>query len=251
MHLPQLLDRDVGIYLSGGKIRMTEQRLDEPDVGSVLEHMSGARVAEQMARSWSREAGVEDMALHEIAHSVLGEGLTVVRKEERLGSQLSGKARPYLEGIAAQPLRCAWNKRDNAVAPPLAASHVNGAGIEVDAVAAQAYQLHTSQGGAIEQFENRPVANTRPRRGVGLGEDRLDLGLGWNAAWQPTDLSRKHEPQTGIIRDLALSSEPAAEGDHGIEASCLRARRESLTAALLPSRKVVLVALQRGMTDAG
>src|SRR6266853_1985354 len=51
----ELGDGDVRVDLGGGELRVAQDRLYEADVGAVLEHVSGHRVAEQM-----RSAGLID-----------------------------------------------------------------------------------------------------------------------------------------------------------------------------------------------
>jgi len=47
MNLLQLLDRDLGVNLGRAQLGMTQQLLDEPDVGPAFEHQGGAGVPEQ------------------------------------------------------------------------------------------------------------------------------------------------------------------------------------------------------------
>ena len=49
--LLQFADGDVGVALGGGQRGVAEHGLDEEDVGAVVEHVGGAGMAEQMARS--------------------------------------------------------------------------------------------------------------------------------------------------------------------------------------------------------
>ena len=49
MNLLQLLDRDLGVNLGLAQLGMTQQLLDEPDVGPAFEHQRGAGVPEQVA----------------------------------------------------------------------------------------------------------------------------------------------------------------------------------------------------------
>ena len=51
MNLLQLLDRDLGVNLGRAQLGMTQQLLDEPDVGPAFEHQRGAGVPEQVARA--------------------------------------------------------------------------------------------------------------------------------------------------------------------------------------------------------
>ena len=51
MHFAQLADRHVRVDLSAGEAVVTQDRLNVPDVGTVVEHEGGSRVAKQMARA--------------------------------------------------------------------------------------------------------------------------------------------------------------------------------------------------------
>lgn len=48
MHLLQLLDRDLGINLSGRQVHMPQDQLDVADIGAVLQHMGGHAPPEQL-----------------------------------------------------------------------------------------------------------------------------------------------------------------------------------------------------------
>jgi len=49
MNLLQLLDRDLGVNLGRAQLGMTQQLLDEPDVGPAFQLQGGAGVPEQVA----------------------------------------------------------------------------------------------------------------------------------------------------------------------------------------------------------
>ena len=46
----QSLDRDVGVSLRGGQIRVPEQLLNRPQISTTLEHVSGRTVAHRVGR---------------------------------------------------------------------------------------------------------------------------------------------------------------------------------------------------------
>src|SRR6188508_3228679 len=82
MDFAKLRNGHVGVDLRSGQIRMAEQRLDESNIGSVLQHVSRARVAQQVACSRCRKARVGDIPLDQIAQAVLAERLAIVGDED-------------------------------------------------------------------------------------------------------------------------------------------------------------------------
>jgi len=62
----QLVDRDLGVDRGRVEIVVAEDRLDEADVGTVLQHVGRHRVAEQVTGAGHFEAGALDVAFDEI-----------------------------------------------------------------------------------------------------------------------------------------------------------------------------------------
>src|SRR5450432_3797430 len=79
----QLRDRNAGVYLRRREIGVAQEHLDEPDIGSILEHMGRACMAKEVACAARREAGIHDVALHGVAEPVLIKRVAVVREEEK------------------------------------------------------------------------------------------------------------------------------------------------------------------------
>ncbi len=61
MNALKLFNADFGIDLGGGQIGMAKQLLDEPDIGTVFEHVGGATMAEHVAAS-GFDAGLADVS---------------------------------------------------------------------------------------------------------------------------------------------------------------------------------------------
>ena len=57
----ELADRYVCIDLCGFEIRMAEHRLDEADMGTILEHQRCRGVAEKMAATMFSESSLSDV----------------------------------------------------------------------------------------------------------------------------------------------------------------------------------------------
>jgi hypothetical protein len=76
---------EVGVDLGGGDIGVAEEELDAAQVGSVLDHVGGATVAEAVG------AGGGIGGFDDVPDPLAGEGLAVERKEEADGVLAGGE----------------------------------------------------------------------------------------------------------------------------------------------------------------
>ena len=249
MNRSQLLDGNMGVDLSCRKIRVAQKRLNETDVSAVLEHVRRTSVAHQVTGARCREARVHHMALHEITHAVFREGLAVVGEEEGVGTHVARKARPHVHSIAMQPRDRSGDQWHDSVPPTFAAAHVYGLRNEVHVIEAQPHELHPAKGGAVEELQDRSVADAAPSRGIGLSNDGFYLYPRRNTGWQPADLPGEYEPQARVAWDSVLANEPPTERNHRIEPRGLSACSQGMAIGLAPRRQVMLIMFQHGMRD--
>src|SRR5690348_12983778 len=83
VNLLELRDRDLGVNLGGRELRVPEHRLNEPDVGPVLQHVRRAGVPEEVTGTRRGDARVGDVAFHHVPEPMLLEALAEVGEEER------------------------------------------------------------------------------------------------------------------------------------------------------------------------
>ena len=74
----QLLDADLGVNFGRAQFGVSQELLDEPDVGSAFEHQRGASVAEQVATATLADVGGVDQLPDKLSEPVGGERLEEV-----------------------------------------------------------------------------------------------------------------------------------------------------------------------------
>lgn len=88
----QLLDADLGVNLRRAQLGMSQELLDEPDVGPTFKHQCGASVAEQVATATLAKIGGVDVFADKLRESVRGERLEQVGEEQRAVVRLPHEA---------------------------------------------------------------------------------------------------------------------------------------------------------------
>lgn len=83
MGLFEILDCHPGVYLGGGEGVVAEQLLDDPDIGSVLQHMRGTGMAEDMAGNILFESGFFTATLDDLEYPLVVEHLSIAVENER------------------------------------------------------------------------------------------------------------------------------------------------------------------------
>ena len=81
--LLQLPDAYLRVDLRGADVRMSEHRLDEPYIRSVLQHQGRHRVSEQMTASRFPDVGTVHVIAHQLTHTISSERQAVVGQEQR------------------------------------------------------------------------------------------------------------------------------------------------------------------------
>lgn len=78
----QFIDTDPGVNLRGVEIAVAEHRLDEADVGAVLEHVRGHGVSKQMTRANRIDTGLGDVAFDSRRQGAASKALAFIRQEQ-------------------------------------------------------------------------------------------------------------------------------------------------------------------------
>jgi hypothetical protein len=81
----QVTDRDVGVARRGGEVGMAQDRLQVPDVGTVVQHVGRHGVAQQVAGATLGQAGPRHTPSDEIAQPVPNVRLAGVAEEHGSG----------------------------------------------------------------------------------------------------------------------------------------------------------------------
>ena len=89
----QIGDFNSGVNLSGGKILMSQQSLDMPETGSVLEEMGCAGVPHHMRGDSKLEIGSLSIAVEALAHGMATHPFAQHRDEESRLSAIRSSAR--------------------------------------------------------------------------------------------------------------------------------------------------------------
>src|SRR5438128_3836744 len=82
VNLLKLFDRDFGVNRRRVELLVSEQLLDEADVGPVFEHVRGATVAQHVAATFAFEPGLPQPGGHHARDDVGIEGLAVAGGEQ-------------------------------------------------------------------------------------------------------------------------------------------------------------------------
>ena len=75
----ELPDADLGVNLGGIKPSMAQLLLDEPGIGSILQHQGGTGMPQQVARALFPDVCGFDVFSHHLSESVRGKCLEEVR----------------------------------------------------------------------------------------------------------------------------------------------------------------------------
>ena len=172
--LAQLLDRHVRVDLRGGERLVTQERLDEPGVGAVLQHVGRAGVAQQVSRARLLDPRERHVPAHPLGDVLRRHRQSVVGQEQRF-TVADRELRPGFLQVLLDPRRRALPDRDHAIFPALALAHHHESARGVDVVEREARQLHAPQRRRVKGFEHGAITQARRRDRLGLAQDRLDL----------------------------------------------------------------------------
>ena len=158
----------VGVELGRGEVGVAEHLLDGAEVGAALEQMGGERVAEQVRVNAVRvEPGFLGQLAQDQERARAGERAAAGVQEE-LGPVAAVEVRPAAREVAPQGLGGVPADGHDALLAALA-DHAHEPVVQVDARLVEADRLGDAQAGAVEQLDERLVAERarlRPGRGV-------------------------------------------------------------------------------------
>jgi len=103
---------------------MAKELLDEADVGSALQHVLRASVAQDVAASALADLGGFDRSGHPVAEVVGIEARAVAAEEKGVFAGVQDEARPALLEVASDPVQGAVAHRDEAALASLALADV-------------------------------------------------------------------------------------------------------------------------------
>lgn len=138
---------------------MAEHGLDEPDVGSVLQHQGRHGVSEQVAG-----AGLADVCMGHIVpnkrrQTVRRERLAKARQEQGAIVGPARKLRSHVIPVFDDPRRRSITYRDHAVLLPLAHPHRHRATLGIEVIELEIDDLHSPHAGRIERLQNRSISD--------------------------------------------------------------------------------------------
>ena len=229
--LAELGDRDGGVNLRGVEALVAEELLDEADVGAVLQHVRGARVAEQMARAHARHADGHERAAHERPEVARAQAFAVARQKQPVLARARLQPRPALGEVALDPVRGVAAERHDAILAALALAHPDGAERAVEIGHVEPRQLGAAQAGGVERFEDRAVAHAEGIAHVGHGEERGDFLERERARERALRFSRQFQIGGGVARQKIFAAQPRKEVLHGVEPRALRDDRQRFSPA--------------------
>jgi hypothetical protein len=239
----------VRVQLRRREIGVAEHLLDAPEIGAAFEQMRGEAVAQQV-RVHARwvEAGL----LGQPPHDEEGAGArerAAARVEEELRPVPRVQVRAPARDVAPKRLRRLAADRDDPLLVAFSYA-ADEALVEIDGVPYEADGLADPQPGAVEQLQQRGVAQ-RPRR---RSRRRIDQSLrlarreGAREAAQP---SRQVELGGGVVGALAEEDEVAEERSDGGDSACDRRGREALPAQIGDPELELLGRRDRGRVPKG
>ena len=166
--------RDMGVDLGRPQVGVAEHLLHAPEVGAALEQVGGEGVAEEVrVDTLGVEPGLRREASDDQERTCAGER-SALGVEEELRAVPAVEVRPPAGQVPPQRLDRLGPERDDALLVALAdAAHE--ALLEVDAAALEPDGLADPEAGAVEQLDQRPVAETPRGRPVRRLDQALNL----------------------------------------------------------------------------
>ena len=152
------LNRDLGIDLGGVEVGVTEHGLDEADVGTVLQHVGGHGVAEEMAGTLYVESGLLDVAFDPGSQGVASKGVAMVVEEEGSVIMSGDQAGPDLVAVFFDPGECPFADGDEAIFAALPFAYHDDLTSGINVVEGEVDQLHAADAGTVERFHDGAIS---------------------------------------------------------------------------------------------
>jgi hypothetical protein len=201
--------RNMGVELRRAEVGVAEHLLDAAEVGAALQQVRGERVAEEVRvdplgvePGLRRQAPEDEERAGPCERSALG-------VEEELGPVAAVEVRPPAAEVAAQRLDRLAAERDDALLVPLPHA-TDRATLEVDAAPLEADRLADAQARAVQELDERAVAQAPRRRAVRRVDQALDLAEG-EGAGEAAPAARQVDLRRGVVGPLAEGDEVTVE----------------------------------------
>lgn len=245
-------DVEVGVDLGGVEAGVAEHFLDDPDVGTGLVHVGGAGMAEEVAGTGFGDSGEFESAAHPGAEVGGGEAGGVAGEEEGGFVRNPGHSGAGVFQIAVEPAGGPPADGEQAGASALALADEEGPRMAVVVAEVELDHLGSADAGGVEEFEDRPVAQSEGAAEVLQGDDVFDFdgrkGFGELAGL----FAGKVEIGGRICGDVAVPAEAGEEapdatepGELGIDGKWLSGARGAVL------EEVELVGFQIGAGERG
>jgi hypothetical protein len=160
VNLLQLFDGDFGVNGGGVQLLVSEQLLDETDVGPVFQHVRGAGVAQDMAAPFPFQPGLAQPGGHHAAENVGIESAAIAGQEKGLRARVQAEARADFPQVTLDPLQGPQAHGDNAVFPAFA-KDAQRAPLGVEVGLLQLAKLGSAQPARVKEFQHGPVAHAQ------------------------------------------------------------------------------------------
>lgn len=171
---------DVGVYLGGAKVGVTQEFLDAAEVGAVVEEVGGETVAEFVGADFKTDGGVPEVFLEEVIDGAHGEAAAEFAQKEGAFVDAGGLAivLDRAEGRPADGTEAVF---------PAFAGYPEGFVKVIDVGDIQFDEFVEAEAGAVEKLQDGGVALRSPGGGAlgairfegeGKGKEFVDLAGG-------------------------------------------------------------------------
>src|SRR6516162_5303769 len=169
-YLADRADGDAGVERRGVELLVSEQNLDDPDIGLLLQKVGGKAVTQRMNADTLGDAGTPRCQANDAMHLARTRMPSAVAGKQpglsgRHPSLLARNAPPF-----AQDLEQDGRENDVPILLALALFDADDHPVTIDVGELQRYDLRGSQAGGISQAQDRSVLDVRRR-----GEQPTDL----------------------------------------------------------------------------
>ena len=196
---------NVRVDLCGREVLVTEQLLDDPEVGAAVQEVRGEGVAQGMRRHTLREARSRAEAVETVTQAADAERLAVVVQEQLDGRRVVGVTAleedrsPVLEVVAKGPPR--WCAEEAEPLLAALAEHADLATPEVECAEIGGRQLTDPEPGRVRGLDDRPVAERERDPDLGAAR-RREAGADRGIVTGRVQVRVDHGQQAGDLFDL-------------------------------------------------
>ena len=187
---------DVGVELGRAQVGVAEHLLDAAQVGAALEQVGRERVAQQVGVDAARlEPGDRGQPAQDQEGARAGQR-PALRVQEELGAVAAVEVGAAAREVAAQRLDRWPPDRDDALLAALA-DDAHEPVVEVDAALLEPDRLGDAQPRAVEQLDERAVAQRSRRRAVRGPDQPLGLAGRERPRQRPRPPRQRRSPRRG------------------------------------------------------